>query len=284
MCALDSVIRAELCALLGKAKKVSKPHIDQVASIAKPHVDKVHGALEPYLKEVVYAYGKFLKYATAYHHEIAGMADSFIPISADHSEPSVGGPSLDPRPVAPPVLAILPPPVLQPIPLQAIPPSGVRPPIRGPPPADSGFTGHSVTERLGVVRGDSELQVFRRAAAVRIAEDTHEDITPDFLMEWASEKMPPRRNTCTNTQNEETNNNNQDNTNQNAKSGPIDPAVAQILQILAQQTVHLTQQQQRQTSPQMEQCEFGLISEGKESVSVRFGTRRSPAKTTGNWV
>lgn len=53
-----------------EAKKVSKPHIDQVASIAKPHVDKVHGALEPYLKEVVYAYGKFLEYATVYHQEV----------------------------------------------------------------------------------------------------------------------------------------------------------------------------------------------------------------------
>ncbi|XP_074334476.1 uncharacterized protein LOC141671927 isoform X3 [Apium graveolens] len=56
-----------------EAKKVSKPHIDQVASIAKPHVDKVHGALEPYLKEVVYAYGKFLEYATAYHQEASAL-------------------------------------------------------------------------------------------------------------------------------------------------------------------------------------------------------------------
>ncbi|XP_074347798.1 uncharacterized protein LOC141686656 [Apium graveolens] len=72
------------------------------------------------------------------------MADSFIPVSADHSEPSVGVPSSDPRPVVPPVLAILPPPVLQPVPLQAIPPPGMRPPIRGPPPADSDSTGHSV--------------------------------------------------------------------------------------------------------------------------------------------
>ncbi|KAL8108572.1 hypothetical protein AgCh_024881 [Apium graveolens] len=66
--------------------------------------------------------------------------------------------------------------------------------------------------------------------------------------------MPPRRNTRTNTQNEETNNNNnsnQDDTNQNANPGPIDPAIAQILQILAQQTVHLAQQQQRQTNPQV---------------------------------
>ena len=72
------------------------------------------------------------------------MADSFIPVSADHSEPSVGIPLSDPHSVVPPVLAILPPPVLQPVPLQAIPPPGMRPPIRGPPPADSGSTGHSV--------------------------------------------------------------------------------------------------------------------------------------------
>ena len=72
------------------------------------------------------------------------MADSFIPVSADHSEPSVGAPTSDPRPVIPPALAILPPPVLQPVPLQAIPPPGMRPPVRGPPPADSDSTGHSV--------------------------------------------------------------------------------------------------------------------------------------------
>ncbi|KAL8118737.1 hypothetical protein AgCh_016302 [Apium graveolens] len=93
MCALDPVIRAELCAFLG----------------------------------------------------IAAMTDSFIPVPADHSEPSIGGPSSDQRPVAPPMLAILPLVVLQPVPLQAIPPPGMRPPIRGPPPADSGFTGHLVT-------------------------------------------------------------------------------------------------------------------------------------------
>ena len=154
------------------------------------------------------------------------MADSFIPVSADHSEPSVGAPASDPRPVIPPALAILPPPVLQPVPLQAIPLSGMRPPVRGPPPADSGFTSHSVTgvpfqfssypvpyhqfeaclmeqrflqgqiqELLHIMRtremGSGErrlrerLQAFRRAAAVRIAEATHEDITPDFLVEWA---------------------------------------------------------------------------------------------------
>ena len=73
------------------------------------------------------------------------MADSFIPVSADHSEPSVGVSSSEPQPVVPPVLAILPPSVLQPVPLQAIPPPGMRPPVRGPPPADSGFTSHSVT-------------------------------------------------------------------------------------------------------------------------------------------
>ncbi|KAL8099608.1 hypothetical protein AgCh_032028 [Apium graveolens] len=53
--------------------------------------------------------------------EIAAMADSFIPVSADHSEPSVGGPSSDSRPVLPPVLAILPP-VVTAVPLRVIPP------------------------------------------------------------------------------------------------------------------------------------------------------------------
>ncbi|KAL8155496.1 hypothetical protein AgCh_000764 [Apium graveolens] len=137
-------------------------------------------------------------------YEIAAMADSFILISAAHSEPSVGVSSSDPRPVVPPVLAILPPPVLQHVPLQAIPPLGMRPPIRGPPPADSGFTSHSVTGRFlqgqiqellhimhtrevgsGERRLRERLQAFRRAAAVRFAEATHEDITPDFLVEWA---------------------------------------------------------------------------------------------------
>ncbi|KAL8100055.1 hypothetical protein AgCh_032352 [Apium graveolens] len=173
MRALDPVIRAELCALLG----------------------------------------------------IAVMADSFIPAPADHSEPSVGGPSSDPLPVVPPVLVILPPPVLQPVPLQAIPPPCMRPPIREPPSADSGFTGHSVTgvpfqfslylvshhqfeaclmeqrflqgqiqELLHIMRtrdvGSGErrlrgrLKVFLTAAAVRIYEATNEDITPDFLVEW----------------------------------------------------------------------------------------------------
>ena len=37
----------------------------------------------------------------------------------------------------------------------------------------------------GEKRLRERLQVFRRAAAVRIAEATHEDITPAFLVEWA---------------------------------------------------------------------------------------------------
>ncbi|KAL8120202.1 hypothetical protein AgCh_017375 [Apium graveolens] len=37
---------------------------------------------------------------------IAAMADCFISISSDHSEPSVGGPSTDPRPAHPPVLSM----------------------------------------------------------------------------------------------------------------------------------------------------------------------------------
>ncbi|KAL8108735.1 hypothetical protein AgCh_024996 [Apium graveolens] len=208
---------------------------------------------------------------------ITTMADSFIPVPAYHSEPSVGGPSSDPRPVVPPVLVILPPNVAQPVPLRAIPPPGMRPPIRGPPPADSDSTGHSVAgppfqstlhhvpyyryealllERDSLLAQIRELQhIIRTTDVYRGVTGLREEIHvtrrvleaglrratlagPDAFMGWASE-------------NEETNNNNQDNTNQNANPGPIDPAVAQILQILTQQTVHLTQQQQRRNNPQV---------------------------------
>ena len=59
--------------------------------------------------------------------QIAAMADSFISISSDHSEPSVGRPSSDPRPALPLVSAIIP--VAKVAPLRAIPPLSVRPPI-----------------------------------------------------------------------------------------------------------------------------------------------------------
>lgn len=53
-----------------EVKKFSKPHIDNIVTVTKPHVDKLRLTLKPYTKEVVRVYGKFLKSASSYHHQV----------------------------------------------------------------------------------------------------------------------------------------------------------------------------------------------------------------------
>ena len=66
-------------------------------------------------------------------YQIEAMANSFIPGSSDHLEPSVEGPSFDSRPVFPLVLAISPP-IATVAPFQSIIPSlDARLPIRESP-------------------------------------------------------------------------------------------------------------------------------------------------------
>ncbi|GAV63664.1 hypothetical protein CFOL_v3_07182 [Cephalotus follicularis] len=53
-----------------EVKEFSKPYIDQVATVTKPHVEKARLVLKPYTKDIIKVYGKFLKSATAYHHQV----------------------------------------------------------------------------------------------------------------------------------------------------------------------------------------------------------------------
>ncbi|XP_063942643.1 uncharacterized protein LOC135150309 [Daucus carota subsp. sativus] len=63
--------------------------------------------------------------------------------------------------------------------------------------------------------------------------------------------MIPTRHTRANSDPEGTNSINDNNDNQNVNIGPVDSAVAQLIQILAQQTAHLTRQQQHQENPRV---------------------------------
>ncbi|XP_063942407.1 uncharacterized protein LOC135150191 [Daucus carota subsp. sativus] len=63
--------------------------------------------------------------------------------------------------------------------------------------------------------------------------------------------MPPTRHTRANSNPEGTNSTNNNNGNQNVNTCTVDPAVAQLIQILAQQTVHFTRQQQHQENPRV---------------------------------
>ncbi|XP_010526281.1 PREDICTED: leucine-rich repeat and coiled-coil domain-containing protein 1-like [Tarenaya hassleriana] len=53
----------------------AKVYVDQVATATKPHVDRVRVAAKPYTKKVTHVCKKFLKSASAYHHQVQGMVE-----------------------------------------------------------------------------------------------------------------------------------------------------------------------------------------------------------------
>ncbi|XP_048134092.1 uncharacterized protein LOC125314879 [Rhodamnia argentea] len=56
-----------------EVKKFSKPHIHSIGVVTKPHVDKLRLTLKPYTKEADRVYGKFLKSASSYHHQVQAV-------------------------------------------------------------------------------------------------------------------------------------------------------------------------------------------------------------------
>ena len=62
-----------------KAKKLSKPYIDQIATATKPHVEKIRTTLKPYTKRARHVYGQFLETATTYHQQVFVVSFSHLP-------------------------------------------------------------------------------------------------------------------------------------------------------------------------------------------------------------
>ncbi|KAI4380207.1 hypothetical protein MLD38_006425 [Melastoma candidum] len=61
-----------------EAKKLSKPYINQAATLSKPLIEKIRLATKPYTKKVVRTYGKFLKTASSYHHQVQGNIEETL--------------------------------------------------------------------------------------------------------------------------------------------------------------------------------------------------------------
>ncbi|KMZ75021.1 hypothetical protein ZOSMA_11G00420 [Zostera marina] len=56
------------------ARKLSKPYIELLFAVTTPHIEGVQIVLKPYKKKVIQTYGKFLKFVTAYHHQVQIVA------------------------------------------------------------------------------------------------------------------------------------------------------------------------------------------------------------------